>query len=180
MLSVAKTEKFRSGKTIMSMKKILVPCDFSKPVSNAFRFALDIAAQSKGTIHFPNTPETHHQQDLVMKVKALQHFFNGRLHIVWINTLLNFTLDSITKERLTSFAKRFMVKNYAINVFNHIGKEEGILRFASDLNADLVALGTHGRRGFAHLINGSLAEDIVNHTRDVVWTYFMKNEPVVA
>src|SRR5690242_9097484 len=33
------------------MKKILVPFDFSKPAVNSFRFALDVASQSKGTIH---------------------------------------------------------------------------------------------------------------------------------
>ena len=33
------------------MKKILVPCDFSKPAINAFRFALNIGARSKGIIH---------------------------------------------------------------------------------------------------------------------------------
>ena len=39
------------------MKKILVPCDFSKPAINAFRFALDIAAQSKGTVCLLNIIE---------------------------------------------------------------------------------------------------------------------------
>jgi nucleotide-binding universal stress UspA family protein len=33
------------------MKKILVPCDFSKQAINAYRYALDIAVQSKGTVH---------------------------------------------------------------------------------------------------------------------------------
>jgi nucleotide-binding universal stress UspA family protein len=33
------------------MKRILVPCDFSKPAINAYRFALHIAAKSSGIIH---------------------------------------------------------------------------------------------------------------------------------
>src|SRR5687768_2524678 len=48
---------FWSLLNIIAMKKILVPCDFSKPAINAFRFALDIAAQSKGTIHLLNVIE---------------------------------------------------------------------------------------------------------------------------
>lgn len=32
------------------MKKILVPCDFSPPAQEAFRFALEIAAISQGEI----------------------------------------------------------------------------------------------------------------------------------
>lgn len=39
------------------MKNILVPCDFSKPSINAYRFALDIAEQSNGTIHLLNVVE---------------------------------------------------------------------------------------------------------------------------
>ena len=34
------------------MKKILVPCDFSKPAVNAFRYALRIAKESKALFTF--------------------------------------------------------------------------------------------------------------------------------
>ncbi len=33
------------------MKNILVPCDFSKPAEDAFRFAIDIAKRSGGEVH---------------------------------------------------------------------------------------------------------------------------------
>jgi nucleotide-binding universal stress UspA family protein len=36
-----------------------------------------------------------------------------------------------------------------------------ILALAADVRADLVVLGTHGRRGFAHAMMGSVAERIV-------------------
>jgi hypothetical protein len=29
-------------------------------------------------------------------------------------------------------------------------------------------------------MNGSLAEDVVNHTDKLIWTYSLKNEPVEA
>lgn len=283
------------------MKKILVPCDFSKPAINAYRFALDVAQQSKGVVHllhvielpvlhdtvimpvlnfedqllkdlrvssetrfkkitdkyqienvkvitvvqfgavsrmiqdyitkekidlvlmgshgasglremfigsnaermvrnspvpvlitkdyykgpiknivFPNTLETENQENLTMKVKALQNFFKARLHIVWVNTPLNFTSDSQTRERLEAFAKRFMLKDYTINVFNHTDEERGILEFANSIKGDLIAMGTHGRKGISHLVNGSLAEDIVNHNKGLVWTYSLKTEQVEA
>jgi nucleotide-binding universal stress UspA family protein len=280
------------------MKKILVPCDFSKPAINAYRFALDVVQQSKGTVHllhvielpvlhdtvlmpvlsfeeqllkdlkenaetrfekitakyrkdgvkvifktqfgnvsrmiqdyiekesidmvlmgshgasgvrefflgsnaekmvrtspvpvlvmkdyfkgpiknivFPNSLETEDQEDLVMKVKALQSFFKAHLHLVWINTPLNFTCDSETNERLQAFAKRFMLRDYTISIFNHTDQEGGILEFTSSVKGDLIAMGTHGRRGISHLINGSLAEDVVNHNRGLVWTCSLKNVP---
>src|SRR5687767_1091024 len=48
------------------MKKILVPCDFSKPAINAFRFALDVATQSKGTIHLLHVIELPIMHDTVL------------------------------------------------------------------------------------------------------------------
>jgi K+-sensing histidine kinase KdpD len=113
-----------------------------------------------------------------MKVKALQNFFKARLHVVWINTPLNFTSDTVTHSRLEAFAKRFMLKDYTINVFNHTDGEQGILEFARSVDGDLIAMGTHGRVGISHFIYGSLAETVVNHNKGLVWTYSMKNVPV--
>lgn len=278
------------------MKKILVPCDFSKPSINAFSYALDIAKQSKGSIHllnvielpvlqdtvlmpvlnfeqelfkelkekavseyskmlkkyntegvnvetkvhfgtlstmvvdyiadhsidlvlmgshgvsgvreffvgsntekivrnspvpvlvlknykkgqiknivFPNSLDTEGQEDLIMKVKALQNFHKATLHIVWINTPVNFTPDSFTTKRLNDFAKRFMFKDFTINIFNDFHEEDGIIQFANSIKGDLIAMGTHGRKGISRLLVGSLAEDVVNHVGNMIWTYSNKN-----
>ncbi len=283
------------------MKTILVPCDFSQPAINAYRFALDIAAQSKGSIHlihvielpilqdagsmsvlefeqrffdelkekalgkfakiidkyksngtkvkwtvafgspsktiidvindmgfslvimgshgasglreyfigsnaekvirkspapvlviknyfkgpvknivFPNMLEIYDQNDLVTKVKALQQFFKARLHIVRINTPLTFTADVITMQRLNSFAKHYKLTDYTVNIYNHRTEEEGIVEFTKLVKGDIIAIGTHGRKSILHVINGSLAEDIANHANSIVWTYTLKNEPIVV
>jgi nucleotide-binding universal stress UspA family protein len=277
------------------MKMILVPCDFSKPAVNAYRFALDLAAQSRGTvillhvielpvvgdpgmmqvitlddnffsqakkrqqqhfdklvakygseevkttthiefgsfplivsnfierkdidlvvmgshgssgmkeffagsnaerivrratapvivikdlykgpvknIVFPNTLDTEDQEELTRQVKALQAFFKATVHIVYINTPANFSSDTVTVKRLKAFAKRFGFKDYTINVFNHENEERGILHFTQMIKGDLIAMGTHGRRGVSHLLNGSLAEDVVNHSSTLIWTCAIK------
>ena len=127
-------------------------------------------------IVFPNTLETAHQEDLIAKVKALQDFFKARLHIVWVNTPLNFTSDTLTYKRLEEFARRFLIQNFTLNIFSHPNAEEGILQFSKMIKGDLIALGTNSRKGIAHLVNGSIAEDIVNHSDSLVWTYSLKNE----
>jgi hypothetical protein len=131
-------------------------------------------------IIFPNTLEIENQEDLVMKVKALQHFFGANLHIVWINTPTNFASDTVTNERLKKFAQRFMLKDYTTNVFNHNNEEEGIIKFTQMIKGDMIAMGTHGYKGVSHVLLGSMAEDIVNRTDKLIWTYTMKNEPVEA
>lgn len=165
------------------MREIFIGSNAEKIVRHSPVPVLVLKDYMKGPIKnivFPNTLETEKREDLVMKVKALQAFFKARLHIVFINTPLNFTSDDVTHERLQKFAHRFMLKDYTINVFNSRDEEEGILQFSRQIDADLIAMGTHARKGLAHLIAGSLTEDIVNHTSGLVWTYAMSNEPVEA
>lgn len=165
------------------MREFFVGSNAEKVVRNATVPVLVLKDFYKGPIKhivFPNTLETEAQEDLVMKVKALQHFFDAHLHIVWINTPLNFTSDSVTRKRLEQFAKRFLFTNYTISAYSHVDPEAGILDFAKTVDASLIAMGTHGRKGIAHMMHGSLTESLVNHTNMLVWSYTLKSEPVVA
>jgi nucleotide-binding universal stress UspA family protein len=122
-------------------------------------------------IVFPINADTERQEELIMKVKALQDFFRATLHIIWVNTSALFKADSDARKQLTAFATRFMLKDFTINIFNYSNEEAGILEFTKQINGDLIAMGTHGMTGIAHLFAGSVTEDIVNHVRYPVWTY---------
>lgn len=165
------------------MREFFVGSNAEKIVRRATVPVLVIKGRFKGPIKhivFPNTLDTETQEDLVMKVKALQDFFGAHLHIVWINTPLNFTSDTDTTKRLKEFVKRFQFKNYTINTFNHLNPEQGILDYAHAMDADLIAMGTHGRKGVAHIFHGSLTESLVNHTDKLVWSYVMNPELIEA
>ena len=62
--------------------------------------------------------------------------------------------------------------NYAVALLMEEDAELA-LRYAEEINADLLALGTHGRTGLGRLFSGSLAEDVVNHSKRPIWTYHM-------
>ncbi len=187
LLEFVKTEKFdlivMGSHGASGIREFVVGSNAEKVVRNSPVPVLVVKDYSKGTIKnivFPNTLETEHQEDLTMKVKALQSFFKAHLDIVWINTPLNFSSDTETLKRLEAFAKRYMLKDYSIHVFNHRDEETGILEFAKQVKGDIIAMATHGRKGISHLLNGSLTEDVVNHTKGLVWTYSLKNEEVEA
>jgi nucleotide-binding universal stress UspA family protein len=59
-------------------------------------------------------------------------------------------------------------------LYNAASEEDGILSYADDVKADLIAIGTHGRTGLLHLLSGSIAEDLVNHSQIPVWTLSLK------
>ena len=47
---------------------------------------------------------------------------------------------------------------------------ESIVRYASDHDADLIVMGTHGRRGLAHFFLGSVAERVIRAAPCPVFT----------
>lgn len=165
------------------IREFFIGSNAEKVVRNATVPVLVIKDQYKGPIKnivFPNTLKTEDQEELIMKVKSLQHFFNAHLHIVWINTPVNFTNDTETRARLEKFVKRYQFKNYTLNIYNHVEPEVGILDFAKSIDAALIAMGTHGRKGVAHVMHGSLTESLVNHTHKMVWSYGLNNESTEA
>jgi nucleotide-binding universal stress UspA family protein len=108
-------------------------------------------------------------------VRTTQKLFDSTVHLVRINTPGNFQRDAVVNRYMTEFAKKLQLKNFTINVFNDLTEEEGIIYFAESVNADLIAMATHGRTGFAHVLAGSIAEDVVSHARRPVLTFVTKH-----
>jgi nucleotide-binding universal stress UspA family protein len=133
-----------------------------------------VKASSIKDIVFPSTLEQEHE-DLIMGVKRLQNFFKATLHIVFINTPTNFARDIVTRRRLDDFVKRYMLKNCTVNVYNDTYEETGVINFTHSIKADMIAMGTHGRKGLPHILSGSVTEDIVNHVDCPIWTYTIKD-----
>jgi nucleotide-binding universal stress UspA family protein len=63
------------------------------------------------------------------------------------------------------------LKNYQTHIYNETNVEKGILNFANSIDADLIGMSTHGRKGLAHFFNGSISEDLVNHAHRSVVTF---------
>lgn len=125
-------------------------------------------------IVFPNALEDDEQVDLFMRVKALQNFFKAHLYLVWINTLMNFTSDDVTRPKLQKAAKQFDLKNCTLDIFNFSDQASGIIAYTQMVKGNLIVMGTHGRTGAAHIFKNSITEEIVNHVSTPVWTFVSK------
>jgi nucleotide-binding universal stress UspA family protein len=104
-------------------------------------------------------------------VKRAQHLYHSTLHLVHINTPVDFQKDHVTKAAMEKFAKKLQLKNYTLNIYNDHTAAEGIIRFADHLNADMIAMATHGRKGLSHVLSGSVAEEVAGHARQPVMTF---------
>lgn len=134
-----------------------------KPVKTEFKNIVYATALSKDEESFA---------DVVKQIQGL--YEDSVVHLVRINTPGNFQRDVIVRKYMQDFAKKQMLKKFTINIFNDLSEEEGIIYFADSINADLVAMATHGRTGFAHVLAGSIAEDVVSHSKRPVLTYVVK------
>jgi nucleotide-binding universal stress UspA family protein len=107
---------------------------------------------------------------LAARIKNMQQVFDAQFYFVSINTPGNFTTSRVAQHRLDKFIHRFKFVQVHTEIYNSLSEEAGILEFADDIGADLIAMATHGRTGILHLLTGSIAEDVVNHSKRPVWT----------
>ncbi|MDF2158055.1 universal stress protein [Algoriphagus sp. CAU 1675] len=108
------------------------------------------------------------------RVKRLQHLFDAELYFVLVNTPGNFESSRESIMRIKLFNTKYGFENVKAEIYNSLSEEAGIIEFAEDIKADMIAMATHGRTGFLHLITGSIAEDVVNHAKRPVWTFHTK------
>lgn len=113
------------------------------------------------------------QHKFIRKVKEIVHFLDATLHILLINTPSHFRPDSEAKAVFKEFAEHYKLQDCEFHFINFISEEEGIIKFAHDQKIDLILMATHARKGLAHLFNGSITEDVVNHIQSPVWTYHL-------
>lgn len=134
-----------------------------KPTSSDFKNIVYATAMSKDEEIFSRI------------VKTTQRLYDSTIHLVRINTPGDFQRDKVVKEYMNKFAKSLQLKNFTINIYNDISEEAGILYFADSINADLIAMATHGRTGFAHVLAGSIAEEVVSKASRPVLTFVVKH-----
>lgn len=123
---------------------------------NNFVFATDCDLENKHTLN-----------------KAIQfaNKIDAHLHLVYVNTANNFKTSQETTECLNDFVKDEGLNKHSLNVYNDVTVEKGVLNFAKSINAGLIGISTHGRKGLAHFFNGSISEDLVNHANRPVVTF---------
>ena len=103
----------------------------------------------------------------VEKFDAFRPFFDlfdPKIHLVKVNTPKSFERSEDSNRAIDAFLQRHELKKFTATIYNDLSIEDGILNFARTIDADMISMATHGRTGFFHVVNGSLTEDIVNHT----------------
>jgi nucleotide-binding universal stress UspA family protein len=146
----------------MIWKTILVPHDFSSSANHAVAIARD-EAKAHGAkvmllhvIEMPSTlkPDTVIVPDETGAPINIKDYAIGQ-----------------AEEHLADLASRIAKDGVTTTTFIRLGKpEDEIVKFANENSVDLIAMGTHGRTGLAHMLVGSVAERVVRTSKCPVLT----------
>ena len=97
--------------------------------------------------------------------------FNSQFHLLKINTVSNFESSYATQNKIKNFIKDFDLQRKTITIYNDVSVVKGIMNFAKEIDADLIALSTHGRSGLTSLFNGSIAKSVSKNVLKPVITF---------
>ncbi len=134
------------------MKRILVPCDFSTPARQAYKFAINLAIASKGeviVVHIIPTPIIY---ETTFGIQPYP-----------LNPLVIQELEANAKKAFERMKKAHPASvNMPISFFSlYEDLVPGILAFIKRKKIDLIVMGTHGSSGFEEFMVGSNTEKIV-------------------
>ncbi len=121
-----------------------------------FVFASDFSEECKGPFK---------------KAVEIAQAFDAKLNLLMVNTANKFISTAQAEGKMNGFIRDFDLSDYSLNIYNDDTIEHGIMNFSKSIDADLIGLSTHGRKGLAHFFNGSLSEDLVNHALRPVITF---------
>lgn len=110
------------------------------------------------------------------KASRLFNLFEAPMELVYINTPGDgFRSSQEMHNRFLQFILAAKAdQKYKITdivTYNAYSVEEGIFEYSNLINADAIAMPTHGRKGLAHFFSGSIGEDLVNHSDLPVITF---------
>jgi len=110
------------------------------------------------------------QHALIDKLKQFVALLDLELTIAKINTHHNWLSNKEVLNQLDEFSKKYHLESAKLRVYDDGYIEDGIIRLAEMEKADIIAMGTHGRTGIAHIIAGSETENLANHSKRLIWT----------
>lgn len=134
---------------MVQFKTILCPLDFFKASSRAFDYALKIAANYGARVHALHVVAT-------MMPAAYGAPFS-------VEDLTS-KLEKESTRMLQKLKERAAKAQVDVTTEVRLGDIDlGILHSIKNQKADLVVMGTHGRRGFERLVLGSVTERMIRH-----------------
>ena len=159
---------------MINIKNVLVATDFSEPSQAALNYGREIAGTFGATLHVLHVADSVYTQ--------VGEFYSGMMP-----ELQQEVEDGARQQLEALLTEHDRTKLHAEPVvFMAASKAVAIVDYATQIEADLIVMGTHGRGAIGHLLMGSVAERVVRTAHCPVLTVhypeheFVLPEPVDA
>jgi len=127
-------------------KKILAPVDFDPSSLMALELAGKVAKPNDGTVY------VLHIVPVDMDVSGMPQYVD-----------LIKRQENIDHDKLTAIAKQHLA-DVKWEILDRMGPPADVIaEVAANMSADLIVMVTHGRRGLARLVEGSIAEKVLRN-----------------
>jgi nucleotide-binding universal stress UspA family protein len=127
-------------------RTIVVPTDFSEYADHALDYAVELAVRFDATVHL---------------IHAISFPTTG-VHEIAYSAMAIASLTKAAQVALDARKARYRERIEMASARCEIGDVRDVIdRAAATLGADLIVMGTHGRRGIRRLLIGSVAESVV-------------------
>ena len=129
-------------------RTILVATDFSEHADRGLAYAAELAARLDAKLHLVHA----------ISIPALGV---PEMGIAYSSMMMESTVKE-SQEALTALAARYRDRVPIATTHLEVGDARDVIdRIAETIGADLIVMGTHGRRGVRRMLLGSVAESIV-------------------
>jgi universal stress protein A len=127
-------------------KRLLAPIDFDSSSIKALELAAKLAKQNDGTVFIL------HIVPVDMDVSGMPQYVD-----------LIKRQESLDRDKLTAIAKQHLAE-VKWEILDEMGSPADVIsEVATRMAADLIVMVTHGRRGLARLVEGSIAEKVLRN-----------------
>ncbi|MCA8998402.1 MAG: universal stress protein [Planctomycetaceae bacterium] len=135
---------------MIKLKRILVPTDFSDFSKHALRYGCEFARRFSAELHLLNVVENIYPivAEPGMAMPAAGEYLAD--------------LQKSAEQAIEQFPQPDWAEGIPVTRTVQAGTPFlEVIRYAKDMDIDLIVIGTHGRSGLVHVLMGSVAEKVV-------------------
>jgi universal stress protein A len=148
--------KRKGAKRIMVIERILVPIDFSPPSLKALDEAVEFGRPYKA--------------ELILMFAVERGYYESPLLVPESGAILEHQ-GKAAREKLEEICREVCMRGINCRAIVEAGVAyKAIVDMAKRIKASLIVISTHGRTGLAHVLIGSVAERVVQHSACPVLT----------
>lgn len=138
-----------TGNTTIRIQRILFPTDFSTNSATAAKYACELATRFDAELHLLHTLEVH--------ATVTPEFSMG----LALPSRIAESRAAVEKALGEVLDPQWSVGRKLVHAILEGSPKVEIVRYAREQDIDLIVLATHGRTGLAHVVLGSVAENVV-------------------